>query len=72
MSVASPHDQTLDAESPLAIPQRPELAGASPAEMELLEGDTSSSRQANNLLQTRLRTAAFALGFGFLIFTIWS
>ena len=72
MSVASPHDQTLDADSPLAIPQRPELAGVSPAEMELLEGDTSSSRQANNLLQTRLRTAAFALGFGFLIFSIWS
>ncbi|MFN7875371.1 MAG: serine/threonine protein kinase [Pirellula sp.] len=72
MSVASPHDQTLDADSPLAIPQRPEFAGASPAEMELLEGDTSSSRQANDLLQTRLRTAAFALGFGFLIFSIWS
>lgn len=72
MSVASPHDQTLDADSPLAIPQRPEFAGISPAEMELLEGDTCSSRHANDLLQTRLRTAAFALGIGFLIFSLWS
>jgi eukaryotic-like serine/threonine-protein kinase len=71
MAVVTPNDMTLDAESPLAIPNRPELNTPTPAEMELLEGDSSSSRHADSLLQTRLQTAAFALGIGFAIFALW-
>ncbi len=67
------NDETLDAESLLAI-HRPTPASSAdaPIEMELLEGDDGSTQDSNSLLQTRLRFASLALGFGFLGFCIWS
>jgi eukaryotic-like serine/threonine-protein kinase len=72
--VAGKEDETLDADSPLAIQARPELQEASGDrfDMELFEGDTGSSQSANSLVQTRLKTAALALGFGFAIFALWT
>ena len=70
--VAAHDEMTLDAESPLAIPTRPELDSTSRIGMELLEGDSGSSQHANSLLQTRLCRASLALGFGFSIFALWT
>jgi len=72
--VAGKEDETLDADSPLAIQARPELQEASGDrfDMELFEGDTGTSHSANSLVQTRLKTAALALGFGFAIFALWT
>ena len=58
--VAGKEDETLDADSPLAIQARPELQEATGDrfDMELFEGDTGSSHSANSLVQTRLKTAA--------------
>jgi eukaryotic-like serine/threonine-protein kinase len=72
--VTSPVDETLDAESPLAIQSRPELQDSSGDrfDMELFEGDSGSSQQTNALVQRRLQAAALALGFGFAIFTVWT
>ena len=72
-SIVAAHDaMTLDAESPLAIPMRPELDSSSRIGMELLEGDSGTSQHANSLLQTRLYRASLALGFGFCIFALWT
>ena len=72
--VAGQEDETLDANSPLAIQARPEMHDASGErfDMELFEGDSGSSQSSNLLLQARLRAAALALGFGFAIFAIWT
>lgn len=70
--VAAHDEMTLDAESPLAIPTRPELDSTSRIGMELLEGDSGTSQHANSLLQTRLCRASLALGFGFSIFALWT
>jgi hypothetical protein len=72
--VAGHEDLTLDADSPLAIPSRPELADESGGRlgMELFEVDSGSSQQTNSLIQTRLQAASLALGFGIAIFAIWT
>ncbi len=67
---------TLDAVSPLSILRRPEpiepaVAGPKRPRFELVDGDTGASTESVALVQTRLRAAAFALGFGFVIFEIW-
>ena len=72
--VAGKEDETLDAGSPLAILPRPELreSSADRFDMELFEGETGSSQGNNPLVQTRLKAAALAMGFGFAIFAIWT
>ena len=72
--VAGHEDLTLDADSPLAIQSRPELSSSSGDRfgMELLEGESGASKQADSLLQTRLRAASLALGFGTAIFALWT
>jgi eukaryotic-like serine/threonine-protein kinase len=72
--VAGHEDATLDADSPLAIPTRPELQEQSDGRfgMELFEGESGGSQQGNALVQTRLQAASLALGFGFVIFAMWS
>jgi len=71
---ARKQDETLDADSPLAIHARPELqdVGGNRFDMELFEGDSGSSHSSNQLVQTRLKAAALSLGFGFAIFAIWT
>lgn len=72
--VAGHEDLTLDADSPLAIQSRPEFPENSKERfgIELLEGDSGASQQSDLLLQTRLRAAALAIGFGFTIFSLWT
>ncbi len=72
--VAGTEDETLDAESPLAIQARPEMKDSSGDrfDMELFEGDSGASQSNNSLVQTRLQGASLALGFGFAIFAIWT
>jgi len=72
--VAGKEDETLDADSPLAILPRPELreSSADRFDMELFEGESGSSQSNNPLVQTRLKAAALAMGFGFAIFAIWT
>ena len=72
--VAGKEDETLDADSPLAILPRPELRESSEDrfDMELFEGESGSSQSNNPLVQTRLKAAALAMGFGFAIFAICS
>lgn len=72
--VVGHEDVTLDANSPLAIQSRPELTDNSQDRfgIELLEGDSGASQQSDLLLQTRLKTAALAIGFGFTIFSLWT
>jgi serine/threonine-protein kinase len=74
--VAGHEELTLDAAaaSPIAIPARPQLQEQSDGRlgMELFEGDSGSSQQANTLVQTRLLSASLALGFGFAIFACWT
>lgn len=67
-------DETLDANSPLAIQARPELneASGNRFDMELFEGDSGSSNSNNSLVKTRLQAASLSLGFGFAIFAIWT
>ncbi|XZE36943.1 serine/threonine protein kinase [Pirellulaceae bacterium SH501] len=65
-------DITLDANSPFAIPSRPEVDSNTPIGIELQEGDTGETRGANELLQTRLAGGALALGFGAAIFALWT
>lgn len=65
-------DITLDANSPFAIPSRPEVDSNTPIGIELQEGDTGETRVANGLLQTRLAGGALALGFGAAIFSLWT
>lgn len=72
---AGHEDLTLDADSPLNIPSRPELQDDSSIRvgMELFEGDSgATSQQTNSLIQTRLQAASLALGFGFAIFASWT
>jgi len=72
--VAGREDETLDADSPLAIHARPELQETSGDrfDMELFEGDSGSGHSNNSLVQTRLQAAALAIGFGFAIFASWT
>ncbi|XZE43078.1 serine/threonine protein kinase [Pirellulaceae bacterium SH467] len=65
-------DITLDANSPFAIPMRPEVDSNTPIGIELQEGDTGETQGTNELLQTRLAGAALALGFGACIFSLWT
>jgi serine/threonine-protein kinase len=66
----------MEALDPIAIPRTPEAVSAPPAAdqlkaRELVDSDSSSTRESLSLIQTRLRVAALALGFGFFIFLIW-
>jgi len=72
--VAGHEELTLDADSPLAIQSRPQFSENSQDRfgIELLEGDSGASQQSDLLLQTRLRAAALAIGFGFTIFSLWT
>ena len=72
--VAGKEDETLDADSPLAIHARPEVRESSSDrfDMELFEGESGSSQGNNPLVQTRLQAASLAMGFGFAIFAIWT
>lgn len=71
--MAGTEDITLDAESPLAIAQRPNWEeDSSPIEMELIEGDSGVSQESGSLVQTRLQSAGLALGFGFTLFSLWT
>ena len=72
--VAGKEDETLDADSPLAIHARPQLKEASGDrfDMELFEGESGSSHSNNSLVQTRLEVAALSIGFGVAIFALWT
>jgi len=71
---AGTEDETLDADSLLEIQLRPKLRESSVDrfDMELFEGDSGASQSNNSLVQTRLRGASLALGFGFAIFAFWT
>ncbi len=73
-AVDGKEDETLDADSPLAIHARPQFQEASGDrfDMELLEGESGSSHSNNSLVQTRLRVASLAIGFFFAIFALWT
>ncbi len=65
-------DVTLDAEGLIAIPERPVVDSGSRMAIELQEGETGATQYTNSLVQTRLKGAALALGFGFAIFATWT
>ncbi len=73
-AVYGKEDETLDADSPLAIHARPQFQEASGDrfDMELFEGESGSSHSNNSLVQTRLRVASLAIGFFFAIFALWT
>ncbi len=68
-------DPTLDAVGAIAIP----LPSTSPAnrlapprlQRELIESDSGTTQDSLGLIQTRLRAAALAIGFSFLLFFVW-
>lgn len=65
-------DVTLDAEGLIAIPERPVVDSGSRMAIELQEGETGATQYTNSLVQTRLKGAALALGFGSAIFATWT
>jgi eukaryotic-like serine/threonine-protein kinase len=72
----SPEAPTLDAIDRIALQPKP-IAGREftddrrSSNRELVADDAGSTQDSLSLMQTRLRVAALALGFGFLIFMIW-
>ncbi len=69
-------DPTLEAVDLIAIQRKPEVPTRVPgaesfSARELVDNDGGSTQESISLIQTRLRVAALALGFGFFIFLLW-